>query len=179
MSNYFKKFNANKWKKLHGDCAIRSLVLGIGIDYEVACKILGVRCLPGEGYVAEDGNEGTGVDLYLIQEKFSQFLDEVQDTLLDDPDVDPIDAMLNALPLDEWLKQKKYGKPGLYLLFLDDNQENDGGHIVFANCLKSPMYYDISDCGDMPVQAWIRIKKRLPETSKYHFKFNKETKSFE
>ena len=112
MKKHFKKFNANKWGKLHGDCAIRALVLGIGIDYEAACKVLKVRCVPGEGYVAEDGNEGAGIDLDLIQEKFSKFLGEIQDNLLANPDVDPVQAMLNAKHLDAWLEDKDYGSPG-------------------------------------------------------------------
>lgn len=178
-SQYFKKFNANKWGKLHGDCAIRSLVIGLGIDYEVICKKLGVKCVKGEGYVAEDGNEGTGIDLELIQKTFASFLGDIQDVLLADPDIDPVKAMLDAEPLADWLKHKKYKTPGLYLIFLDDNKENDGGHIVFANCLSQPYYYDISNCDDMPVQAWIKINKRIKSDSKYHYKYNKETRKFE
>lgn len=178
MKKHLKKFNANKWGKLHGDCTIRALVLGIGIDYEMACKMLKVRCVPNEGYVAEDGNEGTGIDLDLIQETFSKFLGEIEDNLLANPDIDPMKAMLNAKPLDKWLDDKDYKNPGLYLLYLDDNKEHDGGHIVFADCRAEPKYFDISDCGDMGVQAWIKIEKRLSKGSKYHYKYDIKNHKF-
>lgn len=179
MKKHFKKFNANKWGKLHGDCAIRALVLGIGIDYEVACKMLKVNCVQGEGYVAEDGNEGTGIDLDLLQSTFSKLLGEVEDNLLANPDIDPIEAFKMAKPLDQWLEDKDFKEPGRYLVYLDDNKEKDGGHIVFADCRSTPVYYDVSDCGDMNVQAWIKVTHVLKKDSKYHYKYDKATHTFQ
>jgi len=69
-----KKFNVNPWHKRIGDCAIRSLVIGLGFDYRAACKQLGVSYKNGHGLIRD-----TGIDLYDIKTKFSEFFDIVED----------------------------------------------------------------------------------------------------
>lgn len=165
-------FNANKWGKDAPDCAIRSLVLGIEMDYEVICKKLGVACTPDKGY-ADD----YGIDLYDLQEKFSQYLGNVEDDL--DTADDPINAFLHAPSLARWLTDHAADNCR-YLVYLDDDSQMDGGHIVYANCKdpNRPYFIDTSDVSTMPVQAWIRVKKTVPRSSRVHYKYDTKTKRF-
>ena len=72
--NILKLFNANPWGARVGDCVIRALVLGIGIDYKEACKTLGVSFKNGRGLIRD-----TGIDLYDVKDKFKDYFDVVQD----------------------------------------------------------------------------------------------------
>ena len=176
MSKYFVNFNANKWGKDHGDCAIRALVMGIGMDYEYICKKLGVPCKVGEGYIPISKDETEGVDLEVIKEKFNTFLGDEEDWIIRFPDADPYKLMLNAPSLEICMKKNLFAG-GKYLVYLDDNTEMDGGHIVYVNGFKN-YFIDTQDCSKMGVQSWIKIKKEVPAKDKYHFKYDTKTKTF-
>lgn len=169
---HLKKFNFNKFGQDMPDCAIRSICAGIGIDYEAACKVLGVKCVEGKGYVDE-----YGIDLDMLQEKFSKFLGEVEEN---DNFESPIEALLNGQPLDDWLEEsKKKSRFGTFLVYLDDNKMKDGGHIVCCKITSTNAYYiDTDDVGNMFVQCWIKVLKVIPKDSKWHFKYDEVNKKF-
>lgn len=166
------KFNANKWGKDAPDCAIRSLVMAIEMDYEKICNQLDVAYDAETGYTNDQG-----IDLYDLRAKFSTYLGEVNDAL--DTADDPITAFLNAPTLESWLDDHATDSCR-YLVYLDDDSQMDGGHIVYANCKDptKPYFVDTYDCSKMPVQAWIKVKKTVPVKSDLHFKFDLKTRKF-
>jgi len=167
-SRFWKNVNLNKWGKDTYDCAIRSLVAATGLDYELVCKKLGVKCVPGEGY-----NDPYGVDWEVIEKKFKQFLGPTEDNL--DNFDDPFMSLLAGEPLEKWLRQAKAkGRDGAYLVYLDDNKQADGGHVVCCVCRGNKSFFvDTADVSGMFVQCWAKVEKRVPATSKYHWKNNK------
>lgn len=176
MSKYFVNFNANKWGKDHGDCAIRSLVMGIGMDYEQVCKKLGVPCVKNEGYIPTSADETEGVDLEVIKEKFSNFLGEEEDWITKFPEEDPYKLMLAAPSLEKCMSHRQFAG-GKYLVYLDDNEEMDGGHIVYVNGFKN-YFVDTFDCSKMGVQSWIKILRVVSPKSDLHYKYDPNTKQF-
>ena len=56
------KANYNKYHKNIGDCAIRAIVAGIGMDYDLVCKRFGMSWKKGHGLIRD-----TGIDLELIK----------------------------------------------------------------------------------------------------------------
>ena len=55
QSNVIKYFNANPWKKHISDCAIRAVVMAIGMKYELVCKAFGVAWKRNRGLVRDTG----------------------------------------------------------------------------------------------------------------------------
>lgn len=171
---YWKNINYNKWRKDMPDCAIRSIVAAIGIDYEAACKVLKVKYIKGRGY-----NDEYGIDIDLLHDAFKKFLGDIEEN--EGFEDDPLKSFLSATPLEDWLsKMAKEGKTGTYLVYLDDNKVADGGHIVCCRIKSASDAYfiDTFDVSKMPVQCWIKVEKVLPASSKYHYKYDKATKQF-
>ncbi len=172
-TKYWLDFNFNKWLKDMPDCAVRSLVAGTGLDYELVCKKLGVKCIQGRGFA-----DTYGIDLEEICSKFKGWLGPIED-MLDMVD-DPSKAMLNGQPLEEWLDLSEIEeRKGTYLVYLDDNKYNDGGHIVCCSCNgKNPCFIDTDNVGNMFVQCWCKVLKQVPKDSPQHWKFDKSKKIF-
>ena len=170
-SKYWKNVNYNKWKQIMPDCQVRALCADIGVDYELACKALGVKCVPGKGF-----NDTYGVDLDVILVKFKKFFGPLTD-MLDLVD-DPVQALTNGITLNDWLEAHKKDN-AKYLVYLDDDKAMDGGHIVCAYCYPDKLYFiDTFDCGEMFVQAWTKVKKVIPKDSDQHWKYDKQLKKF-
>lgn len=188
----FKRFNFNKWKQNIGDCAIRAICAGIGMDYELVCKRLGVSFKRGKGLIRD-----TGIKLDDIKEKFDEYFDVVQDYNevydfkddiskdkyidLDMWDNDEDDQFSSGDTLEDFLLMYNDGE---YLIGLTGNKkaESDkckkGGHIVYANTLNEPYFIDTWDCSEMLVDCFMRINKKVPKDSNEHWKYDKEKKMF-
>lgn len=68
-------FNFNKYgERKVGDCAIRAIVAGIGMDYDLVCKKLGASFKRGRGLI-----RNSGIELNDIKSKFRGFFDVIQD----------------------------------------------------------------------------------------------------
>lgn len=185
-----KKFNANPWHKIIGDCAIRALVLGLGFDYKVACKQLGVACKKGHGLVRD-----TGIDLYDIKSKFSSFFDIVED-FGDSQDFVPDefkgtddDIMVKSMEgsmkvpgtfgitLRDFIEL--YADQGLFLVGLVSDDDDQYGHVVFVNNLPGMNYaVDTFDSLNFLVDAFMRVKHRLPASDPRHYRLDPKTKEF-
>ena len=50
-TNYIRRFNANPWRKNIPDCAVRAIVMAIGMKYELVCRKLGMAWRRGYGLV--------------------------------------------------------------------------------------------------------------------------------
>ena len=55
QSNVIKYFNANPWKKNIPDCAIRAVVMAIGMKYELVCEAFGAAWKRGRGLIRDTG----------------------------------------------------------------------------------------------------------------------------
>ena len=165
MKKHWKDVNFNKWGKDMPDCAVRAIVAAIGIDYEVACKVLGVKCVKGKGFT-----DTYGVDIDTVQEKFSAYLGDVEEN--EGFEDDPLAAFFNAPELDDWLEEMKSSKKtGTYLVYVDDNKKNDGGHIICCEVTSSKAYFiDTSDVGGMQVQCWMKVLEKLDPADPLHYK---------
>ena len=199
------KANYNKYHKNIGDCAIRAIVAGIGMDYDLVCKRFGMSWKKGHGLIRD-----TGIDLELIKQKFEEYFDIVEDfgqdeefvpdnipdSMLNDPNfVDPTEFELAngiadySLTLSDFIDI--YGnapgnKTGRYLVGLSPNKnakdekcKRAGGHIVCVMRLQGqPMAVDTWDSAEMLVDCFMRIKKVLPKDSPQHWKYDYEKKRF-
>lgn len=167
--------NYNKWGKDQPDCAIRSICAAIGFDYEEACKQLGVKCIPGQGYMND-----YGIDLDVLHDAFHDYLGEIEDNLDNDEYDSPLVAFLNGQILNKWLDESvQKGRTGIYLVYLDDNMKNDGGHIVCCKITSEKQYFiDTSNVGLMPVQAWIKVTRKLNVHDFRHWRYDKNQKKF-
>ena len=199
------KANYNKYKKNIGDCAVRAIVAGIGMDYDLVCRRFGMSFKRGYGLIRD-----TGIDLELIKQKFDEYFDIVEDFSQDEefvPDNVP-DSMLNdpsfvdptvfeitngiadySLTLSDFIAV--YGnapgnKTGRYLVSLSPNKDSrdkrcrrEDGHIVCVMQLDGrPMAVDTWDSADMLVDCFMRIKKVVPKDSPLHWKYDYEKKRF-
>lgn len=142
-NKFWKNINYNKWNKDVPDCFIRSICAGIGVDYEAACRVLGVDYVKGEGCL-----DMYGVDLEVFYDRFKPFFGKMEDIL--DKFEDPQKA-ITSITLNQWLEEHKDDNC-VYIVYLDDFKQNDGGHIVCARCNNSSTYFiDTFDCGNMYV----------------------------
>lgn len=172
-TKYWLDFNFNKWGKDMPDCAVRSLAAGTGLDYEAVCKKLGVKCIPGKGFA-----DTYGIDLDIIVDRFKGWLGPIEDML--DKFEDPVQALTSGQPLFEWLElSEKEGRKGIFLVYLDDNTMHDGGHIVCCSCQgKNPCFIDTDNVGNMFVQCWCKVLKKVPESSSLHWKYDHSQRKF-
>ena len=67
-------FNFNCYGKNIDDCAIRAVVAATGLDYREVCKRFGVSYVKGKGL-----RRSTGIGLDVIEEKFGEYCDIVED----------------------------------------------------------------------------------------------------
>lgn len=190
MDKKIKKFNANPWGAKTGDCVIRALVLGIGIDYVQACKKLGVSYKKGHGLIRD-----SGISLDDVKSKFAEYFDIVQD-YADDLEFVPDefkdskeDDDIRALELELGLDDSRYGitlsdfidmykDSGCYLVGLS-TPDNKDGHIVFVNCNHGKNFaVDTFDSLKFIVDSFMRVKKTVPKDSPLHFKLDPVTKKF-
>ena len=194
MNSRIKLLNFNKWGKHINDCAIRSIVAAIGMDYEKVCKQFGMSFKKNYGLIRD-----TGIDLRDIKSKFDKWFDVVQDFNdnidfsdefpdaidLDAFDYDSeIDTYSSGITLNEFMDMFK--GQGVFLVALVGNphavkmQSRKGGHIVCCKCLpnKEPYTIDTWDCSEMLVDAYMRIKKTIPYSHPDHWKYDKQNKSF-
>lgn len=167
-SKNFRNINYNKWRKNVGDCVIRAIVGALGLDYEIACKLMKVDCKKGIGFTGDDG-----IDLYDLEKTFKKWLGPIEELL---PNEDNPLKFDGEMPLDKWVDEHR-GDGKVYLVYVNDWK--DGGHIVYVNCKNANSYFvDTWDSGNIPVNAWCEVKTRLPKTSKYHWKYDKDKKCF-
>lgn len=176
-SRHFKLLNANPYKRLIPDCAIRAVTLGLAMKYSAVCKMFGKRFKPGLGLV---GNEG--IDLNEIKKKFDKYFDVVEDARdvsyenrpkeFDDMKFDPsIDQDEDfGYTLEEFCDL--FGGQGRFLVALTTEHKHryltgeTAGHIVFCDLRdRDGHFYDTWDSGWMRVQAYMRVDKIWPMSS--------------
>lgn len=75
-SKNFRNINYNKWRKNVGDCVIRAIVGALGLDYEIACKLMKVDCKKEIGFTGDDG-----IDLYDLEKTFKKWLGPIEELL--------------------------------------------------------------------------------------------------
>lgn len=194
----FINFNYNKWNKDINDCAIRAICAGTNMDYEYVCKKLDVKYKVGQGLIQDDG-----IELSLINEKFKDYFDVIQDFTVNydfsedskeeyidlrqfDIDND-IDSFSSGITLQEFLTDY-YPERAEYLISLEKNlhAQNDNckinGHIVYGNCKclndTRPYFVDTWDCREMIVDCYMKINKKVPLGNKEHLKYDKINKKF-
>lgn len=197
---YWIRFNFNPWKQYTGDCAIRAISNATGLDYREVCKRLKVAYKNGKGLIRD-----TGIDLDKIEWVFNEYFDIVED-YYDNYDFVPdefkdsdedlairkfeelnrIDAV-SKTTLNDFCKE--FAGQGKFLISLTGNPKSkipeyrsrDAGHIVYANLSPKAIkqgFVDTFDSGDFLVDAYMRLKKKEPVNSPYHYKYDKKTHSF-
>ena len=193
-------FNFNPWKQHIGDCAIRAISGATGLDYREVCRRLNVSYKNGKGLIRD-----TGIDLDDIKDRFNEYFDVVEDfndnyafvpdEFKDSPEdieMRKFDAMygideVSTMTLNDFCDE--FAGQGRFLVGLVGNPEaknpklrnKNDGHIVYANLSKSNSkqgFIDTFDCGDMLVDAYMRVAKREPANSPYHLKFDVNTQKF-
>ena len=194
----FIKFNYNPWKARTGDCAIRAIVAATGLDYRVVCQRLGVSWKNGKGLIRD-----TGIDLERVKtvfgsyfdiiEDFTENLNFVPDEFKDSPENDmmnafdleyDIDGVSSGMTLNEFVND--FRNQGAFIVSCEGNPNasnpvaRKGGHLIYVRCL--PKYkqgfIDTWDSGEMLVDAYMRVVKREPLSSPYHWKYDKEKHEF-
>jgi len=197
QSNVVKYFNANPWNKYIPDCAIRAVVMAIGMKYELVCKAFGVAWKRGRGLVRD-----TGISLDDIKSTFSgyfgnvvDFNEEIPPELAEDPDfIDTMkmDAELgvseqtSGLTLAEFIDL--YDEQGWFLVGLVGNQEaenkavsnRDDGHIVCVRCVPGKAGYaiDTFDSSEMIVDSYMHVVKGVPKSDPRHYVYDSEHHCF-
>ena len=162
--SFFRERNMNPWGKMIGDCAIRAVSSAIAMRYPAVCRLFGRKCRPGHGLVGPEG-----ITLGRIKARLDRFFDRVEDAydtswknrpeefkdMEFDPEIDSDPDL--GLTLDQFCEA--YRGTGRYLVSLT-YPESKVGHIVYANLSPGKNYYfDTKPCGDMKVDAYMRVKK--------------------
>lgn len=190
-------FNFNPWNAAVGDCSIRAVSAGTGLDYREVCKKLGVSYKNGKGLIRD-----SGIGLELIEDRFDEYFDIVEDFYdnynfvpdeyagtLYDKQLDNFDASIGVgaisnTTLDEFIDEFK--DQGIFLVSLEGNPKaknpvaRKGGHIVCVKCIpdKKQGFIDTWDSGEMLVDAYMRVKKMEPYDSPKHWRYDHEKKKF-
>ena len=173
VHEFFKRYNANPWKRNISDCAIRATSLAINMPYVDVCRKLGVSFKNGHGLIRD-----SGIYLQKIKDAFDEYFDVVVDfgEELPPEDVPEIDYDTSHLfdddeeymdspnensemSLAEWMVLNK--GLGLFIVGLHNPANGVDGHLVCASTL-SMKFFDTWDCSDWKVDAWMRVRKRLP-----------------
>ena len=193
------RFNFNPWKARTGDCAIRAIVGATGLDYRVVCKRLGGAWKNGTGLLRD-----TGIDLKRVKNTFMPYFDIIEDftenlnfvpdefkdspenAMMDDFDLEyGIDGVSSGMTLNEFVTD--YKNQGEFVVSCEGNPNaidpvcRKGGHLVYVRCLSKynrQGFVDTWDSGEMLVDAYMRVVKREPASSPYHYKYDKENKQF-
>ena len=193
-------FNFNPWKKHLQDCAIRAISGATGLSYKEVCKKLGVSFKNGYGLIRDNG-----IDLDVIEEKFSDYFDIVED-YYDNHDFVPDEYVgskedasmrkfeelngINAISkttLNDFCDE--FAGQGRFLVGLVGNPEAENkavrnhkdGHIVYVNLdrrSKRQGFVDIYDAGEMLVDSYMRVAKREPKDSPKHWKYDFDRHEF-
>lgn len=195
----FIKFNFNPWRQRIPDCFVRAVCAATGLDYREVCKKYGISYKNGKGVIRD-----TGLSLRKIEQVFSDYFDVVEN-FSDDMDFVPdeyVDSKENAelqkfdiehgidsasgITLNEFVDLFK--DKGTFLVSLKLNPEvhknaqssRIAGHITCVKCIpgKKQGFIDTWDCGDMLVDAYMRVIKKEPADSPLHWKYDKEKHEF-
>lgn len=172
MHTFFRKYNANPWKRNLPDCAIRATSLAINMPYVDVCKKLRVSYKNGHGLIRD-----SGIYLQKIKSVFDDYFDVVVDfseelpdefvpqvdydttNLFDDDDNYEMPKENNEIDLIEWMSLNRGS--GLFVVGLHNPIDSScGGHLVCASTNKM-QFYDTWDCSEWKVDAWMRVRKRI------------------
>lgn len=188
-------FNFNCYGKRINDCAIRAVVAATGLDYREVCRRFGVSYVKGKGL-----RRDTGIGLDVIEEKFGEYCDIVED-YYDNFDFVP-DEFKDSKQNDDMLQFElqngidsisgntlndfcaQYAGQGTFLISLEkDSKTNNrpAGHIVCAKLnrgAKRQGFIDTWDSGDLKVDAYMRVVKTEPKDSPLHWKYDREQHKF-
>jgi hypothetical protein len=143
------------------------------MPYVDVCRKLGVSFKNGHGLIRD-----SGIYLQKIKDAFDEYFDVVVDfgEELPPEDVPEIDYDTSHLfdddeeymdspnensemSLAEWMVLNK--GLGLFIVGLHNPTNGVDGHLVCASTL-SMKFFDTWDCSDWKVDAWMRVRKRLP-----------------
>ena len=186
------KFSFNPWKAHAPDCAIRATAAATGLDYREICKRLGVSWKRGKGLIRDSGIALTNVE-HVFDEYFDiiedyydnyEFVpDEYKNTLyakqLDNFDKSIGVNAVSKTTLNEFIDEFK--NQGIFLVSLEGNPDaqhpaaRSGGHLTCVKCLRGQQkqgFIDTWDCGEMYVDAYMRVKKQEPADSPKHWKYD-------
>lgn len=196
-SSAIKYFNANPWRKNIPDCAVRAIVMAIGMKYELVCRKLGMAWRRGYGLV-----RGFGVTLFDIKKAFGEYFDVVQDfNEKMPPELAASGEFADTLAIDARLGVAENTSGGTLAEFLDlyegqgtflvglvgdpsaknpSHRDPSDGHIVCTRCLRGMEGFaiDTYDSSDMAVDAFMRVSKRVPKDSPDHWVYDKASRRF-
>ena len=197
INKHWIKCNYNPWHQNIGDCVIRAVSAGTGLDYREVCKRLHVSYKNGHGLIRD-----TGINLEDVEEVFGEYFDiienfynnndfvpdEFKDTWINhDMEQFEIANGINeptGLTLNEFVDL--YKDQGTFLVSLIRNPEVKNipmgikdGHIVCVKCKgKNQGFIDTWNSGDLLVDEFMRVKKKEPTTSPLHWKYDYEQRKF-